>query len=147
MALGSNRKSGAFSEDSGGMEEEIMADINMTPLIDIMLVLLIIFMVTSTVALESGLDIDLPESSSTKASVQDNGKAVIVSLDEAGKLFVQGNPVDVTDLTESIRDALIQEKTQLVIFEGDTQSTLGKTISVMDQAKEAGASRFAIASE
>lgn len=126
-------------------DDEIMAEINMTPLIDIMLVLLIIFMVTSSVSLESGLDIDLPKTNSK--SEAKNESVVLVSLDRLGNISVQGKEVAYDGLEGSIKQALEEEKTTLVIFEGDTNANLGKSIEVMDIAKKAGATKFAIATQ
>ena len=126
-------------------DDEIMADINMTPFIDIMLVLLIIFMVTSSVSLESGLDIDLPKTKSKTTAKE--GTAVIVSLDSSGSISVQGRSVVFEMLKKSISEALAVSKTDLVVFEGDQSSKLGIAIKIMDIAKEAGAEKFAIAAE
>jgi biopolymer transport protein ExbD len=126
-------------------DEEILADINMTPLIDIMLVLLIIFMVTSSVSLESGLDIDLPDSTATGNSQPKD--AVIVSLESEGGISVQGKQTPFENLKETISLALQQAKTNLVILEGDQASRLGMAVTVMDIAREAGAVRFGIATE
>jgi biopolymer transport protein ExbD len=126
-------------------EEHIVAEINMTPLIDIMLVLLIIFMVTSSVSLDSGLDIDLPKTSSKIESKE--GQAVIVSLDVSGIISVQGKRVEGADLQNAISGYLQSEKTQTVIFEGDQKANLGRVIEIMDIAKKAGAEKFAIAAE
>jgi biopolymer transport protein ExbD len=128
-----------------GDDDEIVAEINMTPLIDIMLVLLIIFMVTSTVTLESGLDINIPKTNSKTESK--DGNSVMVSMDIKGVLSVQGVEVTMENLKEAISAALKSEQTQMVIFEGDKLSTLEKTLEVMDIAKEAGADKFAIAAE
>ena len=136
----------AFRFKDNDDENEIMAEINMTPLIDIMLVLLILFMVTSSVSLESGLDIDLPEVQQAGAS-KEEGSAVIVSLQANGKIAVQGEPVSFAMLEESIRKALVQEKTEMVILEGDQKSKLGNAVEVMDIAKSAGAKNFGIAAE
>jgi len=126
-------------------EDKIYAEINMTPLIDIMLVLLIIFMVSSSISLESGLDIDLPK---TKSQTADHkGDVIIISLDDTGMVSVQGKPVDLTDLSESIKKALAQTNSKTVIFEGDQKSRLGKMIEIMDLAKDAGAENFAIAAD
>lgn len=125
--------------------DQIMADINMTPLIDIMLVLLIIFMVTSSVSLESGLDIDIPKTvSNTK---KQEGRSVLVSLNKVGQISVQGNVVPWNSLQEEIAGALEREQTGLVVFEGDKSSQLGSAVEVMDVAKAAGAEKFAIAAE
>lgn len=126
-------------------DEQIVAEINMTPLIDIMLVLLIIFMVTSSVSLDSGLDIDLPKTSSKTETKE--GQAVIVSLDVSGIISVQGKKVEGAELQAAISGYLQSEKTQTVIFEGDQKANLGRVIEIMDIAKKAGAEKFAIAAE
>ena len=123
----------------------IIAEINMTPLIDVMLVLLIIFMVTSSVSLESGLDIDIPNTVSD--TNKQEGRSVLVSLDKDGKISVQGTLVDWNSLQSAISEALKSEQTGLVIFEGDKSSQLGMAVEVMDVAKAAGAEKFAIAAE
>lgn len=125
-------------------KDDIVAEINMTPLIDIMLVLLIIFMVTSSVSLESGLDIDLPKTNSQTQSQP--GEAVIISLSKTGELMIQGQ-VAGANLKEQIAAALTEAKTEFVVFEGDKTAELGRAIEVMDIAKEAGAKKFAIAAE
>ena len=126
-------------------EEKIMADINMTPLIDIMLVLLILFMVTSSMSLESGLDVDLPQVAGGTESKE--GSAVIISLDEKGALSVQGQASDMTRLKEDIEAAIKHEGTTLVILEGDKAAKLGSAVVIMDIAKSAGAIKIAIAAE
>ncbi len=128
-----------------GADDEIMAEINMTPLIDIMLVLLIIFMVTSSVSLESGLDINLPSSSSQSEGKKEN--AILISLNNKGQIFVQGEQADEASLKDVIAKTLKKEKTKMVVFEGDKEAQLGRTIEIMDIAKAAGADKFAIAAE
>ncbi|ATH07286.1 biopolymer transporter ExbD [Halobacteriovorax marinus] len=131
-----------FNEED---QEEIIADINMTPLIDIMLVLLIIFMVTSSVSLESGLDIDIPKTVSKTQKKE--GASVLVSMSEGGEISVQGKKVSWNDLQQAISESLASENSKLVIFEGDKSSKLGMAVEVMDIAKAAGAEEFAIAAE
>jgi biopolymer transport protein ExbD len=138
MAMGS-------SNNSGDGEEAIVSDINMTPLIDIMLVLLIIFMVTSTAALESGLDIQLPKTSVTNEKKTD--EILIITLDKAGKVALQGKMVEEGKLAETMIAKLAELKTESVILEGDTMAYLGKAVEIMDIAKSAGAKNFSIAAE
>ena len=128
-------------------EDEIMADINVVPLIDVMLVLLIVFMVTSSMGLESGLDVELPEAQSQIAGESEDVKAVIITLTRSGKLAVQGQEVKKENLSSRISEALKAEGTELVVFEGDRQATYGLAVEVMDIAKAAGAKRFAILAE
>lgn len=138
MAMGS-------SNQNSGDEENIVAEINMTPLIDIMLVLLIIFMVTSTAALESGLDIELPKTQITNEKKQD--EILIITLDKSGKVALQGKYVAEGELAQRMSEKLAELKTESVILEGDTQAFLGKAVEIMDIAKSAGAKNFSIAAE
>ena len=130
------------SDDKG-----IMAEINMTPLIDIMLVLLIIFMVTSSVSLESGLDIDLPTSKAETSKKESD--AVVLSLDLEGNVSIQGSQVggDEEALLAQISQALSDAKTSVIIFEGDQKASIGRMVELMDIAKKAGATQFAVATE
>lgn len=139
MAMGS-------SNNNADGEEQIVSEINMTPLIDIMLVLLIIFMVTSTAALESGLDIELPKTQITNEKKTD--EILIITLDKAGKVALQGKYVEEgSDLSALMIAKLAELKTESVILEGDTQAFLGKAVEIMDIAKSAGAKNFSIAAE
>lgn len=135
---------GSMNQNSGD-EENIVSEINMTPLIDIMLVLLIIFMVTSTAALESGLDIELPKTQITNEKKQD--EILIITLDRDGKVAIAGKTVADEDLGARIASALAELKTESVILEGDTKAFLGKAVQLMDLAKSAGAKNFSIAAE
>ncbi len=125
--------------------EDIMAEINMVPLIDIMMVLLVIFMVTSSISLESGLDVGLPDSVSKGKAKE--GSAVVVSLLADGSIAVQGTVTEREYLEDKISEVLRIEKTQLVVLEGDQASRLGTAVEIMDIAKAAGAVNFAIATE
>lgn len=126
-------------------EENIVAEINMTPLIDIMLVLLIIFMVSSTAALESGMDIELPKTKSTAS--KEEQKVMVISLNKNGDIAVQGKKVSEDNLSRTIASELKILKTDQVILEGDTKANLGKAVEIMDMAKTLGARSFSIAAE
>jgi biopolymer transport protein ExbD len=124
--------------------DDIVAEINMTPLIDIMLVLLIIFMVSSSAAIESGLDVHLPETN----SVSDKENTIlVVSLAKDGTLAVQGEIVKLEELQERIEKQLTELKTDSVILEGDGESQLNAAMQIMDIAKSAGAKNFSIAAQ
>lgn len=126
-------------------EEEVIADINMTPLIDIMLVLLILFMVTSSVSFQTGVDVDLPEISEASESSSSAPDAIIITINRDGALFLQGEPIAFDDLSAALSQTMEQMNTRFVILEGDQQASLGNTVNIMDIAKAAGAEKFAIA--
>jgi biopolymer transport protein ExbD len=124
---------------------DIVAEINMTPLIDVMLVLLIIFMVSSTAAIESGMDIELPKTALTNA--KDDAEILVIALGKDGKVAIQGKPTLPEDITRRIASELKTLKTNSVILQGDTGSNLGRAVELMDMAKVAGAKNFSIAAE
>jgi biopolymer transport protein ExbD len=126
-------------------DSEIVAEINMTPLIDVMLVLLIIFMVSSTAALESGMDIELPKTALTNEKKE--AEILVISLDKDGKVAIQGKKVLPENITRQIASELKTLKTESVILEGDTGANLGRAVELMDMAKVAGAKNFSIAAE
>ncbi len=126
-------------------DDGIVAEINMTPLIDIMLVLLILFMVTSSLSLESGLSLELPQVEEVSQNTSEG--AVIVSLGHGGGLLVQGKKVAPQNLREEIAQALQAAPDGVVILEGDKNASLGRAVEIMDIAKSAGASSFMIAAE
>lgn len=125
-------------------DSEIVSDINMTPLIDVMLVLLIIFMVSSSAAIESGLSVNLPEAGAVAETAP---SSLIISMTKTGELAVAGSPVTKAELKERVRAELTKLKTTSVVLEGDGDLTLTSTIDVIDMAREAGAKDFSIAAK
>lgn len=131
--------------DEGGTDG-IFAEINITPLTDVFLVLLIIFMVTSSVMSQSGVDVNLPQAADASSTAEPGG--VIVTLMPDGSIQVNQQPLakgDWSSLESSIVEAFKKTTSRLVILEGDRQAFLGNAIEVMNQARKAGADRFAIA--
>lgn len=132
----------AMSQKNNDGDDSIVSEINMTPLIDVMLVLLIIFMVSSSAALESGLDVNIPE---TSAVSEKPNQMVIVSLSKEGTIAVSGKVVEKANLREEITKALAENKTDSIILEGDGNSSLTSAFEVMDIGRNAGAKNFSIA--
>lgn len=124
--------------------DEIVSDINMTPLIDVMLVLLIIFMVSSSAALESGLSVDLPEANTVSSAPQ---SSLIITMSKKGEVSVGGNITSLANLKEAVSNELKRLNTTSVVLEGDGDSSLTSAIDVMDIAREAGAKDFSIAAK
>jgi len=108
-------------------------------------VLLIVFMVSSTAALESGMDIELPKTSLTNPKKE--AEILVISLSKDGHVAVHGKAVKSEEISRKIASSLAELKTDSVILEGDTSANLGKAIELMDMAKVAGAKNFSIAAE
>jgi biopolymer transport protein ExbD len=118
-------------------------EINITPLTDIFLVLLIIFMVTASVAVESATHIDLPQAENTAPE----NKGVLVTYTANHELFVNSKDVPQREFEPALREALARVDAKIVIFQGDRTVLLGDMVQVLDAAKAAGAEQIAIAAK
>ena len=134
----------AIGSLNGGGRRRIMADINITPLTDVFLVLLIIFMITTS-AMMKPEDVQLPEN----AEEQEETQGVLVTMTPSREIYVNDRPINADDPTvvSALRDALANSKDKVVILAGDRQVVLGEVVRVLGLAREAGASGFALASE
>jgi len=129
-----------MSSNQGG---GVFSDINITPLTDIFLVLLIIFMVTTAVTIESAAHVDLP-----KAEVQaptDKPKGIIVTYTAEHQIYVNDKIVTEPELVPTLHAALQNSTDKIVVFQGDPKVILGDMVRILDLAKSAGAEAIAIA--
>jgi biopolymer transport protein TolR len=123
-----------------------MADINVTPLVDVMLVLLIIFMVTAPL-LVTGVPVKLPDSRA-KALDQDE-KPTVLSIEKSGRLFIDDVEISEADLPgrlAEIRSATAGAEPPQVFLRGDTALDYGAVMRVMGELNRAGLSRVALVS-
>ncbi len=127
-------------DDEGG--SGIVAEINITPLTDVFLVLLIIFMVTSSVIANTGKKVDLP---SAQEAGKTPPKAVNVTISTDGTIQVDGDVVARDALQAAIKAALEVATDKVVILRGDKEIVYGEAVFVLDQAQIAGAEGFALA--
>ena len=121
----------------------IVAEINITPLTDIFLVLLIIFMITSSAMVESGGKVNLPKAVAT----QSESRGTTVTLTPKREIFVNQKKVNEEGLEAALQEALNANADKTVILRGDKDVLFGETVRVMSIIKRAGASEIAIAAE
>jgi biopolymer transport protein ExbD len=127
----------------GGVGGSVFSQINITPLTDIFLVLLIIFMVTTSVTIESAAHVDLPQAENTAPE----NKGVIVTYTAQHELFVNSRDVPERELEGSLKEALGKVDSKIVVFQGDRKVLLGDMVRILDVAKQAGAATIAIAAQ
>jgi biopolymer transport protein ExbD len=123
----------------------IVAEINVTPLTDVFLVLLIIFMITTSAMVKPAADVDLPKT----ADEEEQAKGVMVTITPSKEIFVNERPIPADDasIASVLRDTLAKSNEKVVILAGDRRVVLGEVVRVLGLAKEAGATGFALASE
>lgn len=125
-------------------EDEVMAEINVTPFIDIMLVMLIIFMITAPMML-GGVNINLPKAAT--GPVQRPQKPVVVSIDAEQRLFFGSDPITATDRIGFLKQAALESETGEVYLKGDGSVPYSVMMSVMAELGQAGFSRVILVTD
>lgn len=115
-------------------DRRLMAEINVTPLVDVTLVLLIIFMVT-TPMLQRGVDVELPQAQS--GDVREEEK-ITLTLTRDNRIFINDKEVPRALLTERLREISRERKDRVIFFRGDAHVSYGLVMEIMDAAKAAG---------
>jgi len=128
-------------------EDSIVAEINITPLTDIFLVLLIIFMISSSAMLEGGLNVKLPSAKASTLAQNASGNPLYVTINKEGQILVDKETTDENNLSNTLKAALEKSAEKTVIIRGDESIFLGKAVKIMDAARAAGAEKIAIATQ
>jgi biopolymer transport protein TolR len=120
---------------SSGGSDGLMSEINVTPFVDVMLVLLIIFMVTAPM-MSQGVDVDLPEAATDPLS--SDKEPLVVTVDKTGAVFISELKVEVNFLQDKLRKILEGRKNKEVFFKADKDVAYGIVVQVMAEIKGAG---------
>lgn len=124
--------------------KEIIADINMVPFIDIVLVVLIIFLVTAPAFVKPIVDVQLPKAAAAK---QEPPQFIKVSIGITGQIAVNGKLIKETELEATIKQIVDQESEMAVVIAADKDVAHGKVVSVIDKVKRSGVRKFAVSVE
>ena len=122
-------------------DEEVIAAINIVPFVDIVLVLLIIFMLTSSAIAKASISVDLPSAASAGSSV---ASTVNVVLNIDGQLYLNGKPTDHEKLGAFVARASWKEKDLQAVISADKGVDYGKVIKIIDVVKQNGVKSFAL---
>src|SRR5678816_4181548 len=125
-----------MSMDLGGAKGGIKADINVTPLVDVMLVLLIIMMLIAPM-LQQGVTVRLPVAENTidKPSSQDQ---TMIAIAPNGDVYLNAKPVQKGELATKVTELLENKKEKLVLIRADTEAQYGAVMGAMDELRQAG---------
>jgi biopolymer transport protein ExbD len=128
----------------GGNEQgSIFASINITPLTDIFLVLLIIFMVATAVTIESAAHVQLPKMQAP--TMNQPPKGTTVTYTATHQIFLDSKQLTEAELGPALKDELAHKTDKTVVFDGDARVILGDMVRILDIAKGAGADQVALA--
>jgi biopolymer transport protein ExbD len=118
------------------------AEVNMAPLIDLVFLLLIFFMVTTSFVKETGVDVQRPQAST--ATLKEAGN-ILVGVSSEGKIFLESKEIDVRSVRAHVERSLAENPEGAVVIVADKESNTGVVIQVMDQCRLAGAENVSIA--
>ncbi len=116
-----------------GRTQSSLADINITPFVDVMLVLLVIFMLTAPI-LESGIEVDLPKTKTVKIAPE---QKVVITINKGGDIYVGNDPVNIHQLGARVLDQLKGAETAPVYIRADRRVTVETLFKVVDALKQA----------
>jgi len=131
--------------DVGGDKGALNSQINVTPLADVMLVLLIIVMLIAPL-LQAGVIVALPEASNTVEKA-DNDAQTVLHVDASGRFYVDNIPTDEGQLMASVQRALDRKSERIVLIKADSNARYGEVMEVMDRLQRAGIEDIALITE
>jgi biopolymer transport protein TolR len=125
-------------------KKQVLSEINITPFVDVMLVLLIVFMVTSPLLI-AGIEVDLPESSASPINASE--EPISVTINNDNEVFIQSTKVSLTELKQKLT-AITKENLEAVIYvRGDKNVAYGKVIELVNIINQIGYSKVALLTE
>lgn len=134
----------AASLGGGGGRRRANAEINVTPLVDVMLVLLVIFMATAPL-MQQGMNVNLPETTTQPLRVKD--APLILSVDEKGQYFLGKKPVAADDLQKRLEAVFDARGSKEIFLRADRDAPYGVVVKAMAAARRAGSTQLGIVTE
>lgn len=128
---------------SNGRTQTALADINVTPLVDVVLVLLIIFMVTAPV-LQSGIEVNVPHTRTVKEITEER---LVISIDKSQKVFLGNDPININRIGSTLKQRVRDPQHQSIYLRADEDVPFGAFATVMDAIKQSGISNVSIVTQ
>ena len=128
---------------STGQTRTSLAEINITPLVDVVLVLLVIFMITAPV-LQSGIEVAIPKTRTVKEITE---QRLVLTIDRDSGLFLGDTPVNIHELPQKLHQGNTDPSKQVIYLRADERVPFGAFASVMDAVKQAGITNISIVTQ
>jgi biopolymer transport protein TolR len=132
----------AFTTANGRTQSSI-SDINVTPLVDVVLVLLIIFMVTAPV-LQSGIEVSVPKTRTVKEITEER---LVISINKQQRVFLGNDPININDIKTKLKQKIRDPQHQSIFIRADEDVPFGAFATVMDAIKGAGITNVSIVTQ
>jgi biopolymer transport protein TolR len=132
----------AFTANTGHTRTSL-AEINITPLVDVVLVLLIIFMVTAPV-LQSGIDVNVPKTKTVKEITEER---LVISIDKQQRVFLGSQPININSIGDTLRQKVRDPQHQAIFLRADEDVPFGAFATVMDAVKQSGITNVSIVTQ
>jgi biopolymer transport protein ExbD/biopolymer transport protein TolR len=134
---------GMASGRGGARGHRALADINVTPLVDVVLVLLIIFMLTAPI-LQSGIEVAVPKTKTVNEITEDR---LVISIDRQQRVFLGNDPININEIGSRLRQKIRDPQHQSIFLRADEEVPFGAFATVMDAVKQAGMSNVSIVTQ
>jgi biopolymer transport protein ExbD/biopolymer transport protein TolR len=132
----------AFTNPQGRTQTSL-SEINVTPFVDVVLVLLIIFMVTAPI-LQSGIEVNVPKTRTVKEITEER---LVITIDKQQRVYLGNEPVNINELGEKLRRKIRDPQGQSIFIRSDEDVPFGAFATVMDAVKSAGISNVSIVTQ
>jgi biopolymer transport protein TolR len=133
----------AMTSGSGGNGRRALADINVTPFVDVVLVLLIIFMLTAPI-LQSGIEVEVPKTRTVKEITEER---LVISIDRKQRVYLGNDPININEIASALQQKVRDPERQSIFIRADQDVPFGAFATVMDAVKQSGITNVSIVTQ
>ncbi len=126
------------------LREDDESEVNLTPMLDVVFIMLIFFIVTASFVKESGIDVNRPDAQTAEPKQK---ASILIAISEDGEIWIKKRRVDIRQVRPNVEKMLAENPLGTVVIQADKESKNGLFVQVMDAARAAGAFKIAIAAE
>lgn len=132
----------AFTNNKGRTQSSL-SEINITPFVDVVLVLLVMFMVTAPI-LQSGIEVEVPKTKTVKEITEER---VVITIDKDQRVFLGNDPININEISDRLREKIRDPQGQSVFIRSDENVPFGAFATVMDAVKQTGITNVSIVTQ